>query len=244
MKQKQPLLFIIIALVLAAGFCLTAVLGVVGSGLGVWFLAGRPADVAVPTIRRVTPAATFTPTASPTAIPTATPTFTLTPVPSPAATPLPSPTPVPPTATPLPPTATGTPTPLPAPTFTPTPTPAPVYPFEVAETGSFPTSHPNFDVFIAVTGADNQPLAGYRVLGTHTGGLQLESAVSAGDWTENSGAMHYKAGNIKVQALNSPGGVWTLQLVDGAGTPVAPAVDLPFDESAPNWYFLLYRMAQ
>ena len=62
-----------------------------------------------------------------------------------------------------------------------------------------------------------------------------------GDWTANSGAMHYKAGNIKYEAPNSPSGVWTLQLVDGNNTPVAPPVEFAFDTASPAWYFLIYE---
>jgi hypothetical protein len=96
-------------------------------------------------------------------------------------------------------------------------------------------------VYVAITNPDNRPLSGYRVLGTHSSGLQIDSPVSAGDWTANSGAMHYKAGNIKYEAPNSPAGVWTLQLVDEANNPVAPPVEFPFDPASPTWYFLLYQ---
>jgi hypothetical protein len=112
----------------------------------------------------------------------------------------------------------------------------------VLETAQFPTGHPNFDVYIAITDADNTPLSGYRVLGSHSNGLQVDSQMSAGDWTVNSGAMHYKAGNIKFEALNSPTGVWTLQLVDEANHPVALPVEFSFDSSDPSWYFLSYRL--
>ncbi len=81
------------------------------------------------------------------------------------------------------------------------------------------------------------------MLGSHSSGEQMESQVSAGDWTVNSGAMHYKAGNIKYEVPKSPGGFWTLQLVDQAGSPVAPPVEFPFDAGSPTWYFLLYRKA-
>ena len=91
----------------------------------------------------------------------------------------------------------------------------------MGETSQFPTSHPNFDVYVAITNADNRPISGYRVLGTHSSGLQIDSQVSAGDWTVNSGAMHYKAGNIKYEAPNSPEGLWTLQLVDEANNPAS-----------------------
>ena len=77
-------------------------------------------------------------------------------------------------------------------------------------------------MFVAITDDDNSPLSGYRIVGTHDSGLQLESRESAGAWTENSGAMHYKAGNIKYEALNSP-------------------VEFSFDTANPTWYFLYFE---
>jgi hypothetical protein len=94
---------------------------------------------------------------------------------------------------------------------------------------------------VAITDSKNKPLSDYRVIGTHPNGLQVESQVSAADWTVNSGAMHYKAGNIKYEAPNSPTGVWTLQLVDAQNNPVSPPVQFPFDATDPTWYFLIYE---
>jgi hypothetical protein len=177
-----------------------------------------------------------TATASPTSLPTATATLVLTPSPTPRPTDTPTPTAtlVPPTPVPVPATVT------PPPTDTPEP-PPPAFPFIIKETGTFPTNHLNFDIFIAVVDQKNKPLGGFRVTGTHSNGWQVESALTAGDWTENSGAMHYKGGNVKFTAPNSPTGLWTMQLVDEANTPVAPPVEFPFDENNPTWYFLLYE---
>jgi hypothetical protein len=109
------------------------------------------------------------------------------------------------------------------------------------ENDQFPTNHPHFDVYVAITGAANHPLGGYRVLGSHSAGGQVESQASAADWTVNSGAAHYKAGNVKFQSLDSPGGTWTLRLVDPAGNQVAPSLELPFDPADATWFFVLYR---
>jgi len=198
-------------------------------------------------VAMVKPTFTNTPTSPPTPTATASPTLTATPT----DTPLPTDTPVPPTNTPTvepptntpEPTATNTPLPPPPPTNTPEPTPTPVpsFPFEIAEHETFPTSHLNFDVYIGVTDTDNHPLTGYRIIGTHSNGQQIESRESARDWTENSGAMWYKAGNIKYEAMSSPQGTWTLQLVDNSGQPVAPPIAFQFNPDDPTWYFLLYR---
>lgn len=191
------------------------------------------------------PQATYTNTPSPTMTATATPSPTDTPTPTPTltATPTETPTPIPPSATPLP-TATPTPIPIPpTPTDTPEPTdtPAPVYEFTILESQTYPTNHLNFDVYVAVTDGGNNPLGGYRVIGQHSGGMGLDSQPTADRWTQNSGAMHYKAGNVKYEVMNSPTGSWTLQLVNGANQPVAPPIELGFDAQNPSWHFVLYR---
>lgn len=238
--------FIIIGIIFI-GICGLSLM-TIGAGAMTWVALSEESTATPTVVQRVVADVrpTFTPTPSPTETPTltvtptstATPTDTSTPIP-PTETPTETPTPPPPTETPP---ATATPVP-PPPTDTPEPTatPVPSYPFEIAEHLNFPTNHPNFDVFIGVTDEGNHPLSGYRVIGMHSSGWQIESAVSAGDWTENSGAMWYKAGNIKYAAPNSPSGTWMLQLVDGGGQPAAPAITFDFQAESPSWYFLLYR---
>jgi outer membrane biosynthesis protein TonB len=273
MKKKQHRIIFITGIILLIGFCLAVTLVTMGSGLTLWVglkqtakfspTAPRPTRKILvmpsPTLigsmpspgTTATPAEPLTaPTTSKPLPPDATVAPTLPPV-TPTSPPLPTdtatPTPLPatPTPTPLPPTATPSPTPPPpTATDTPTATPTPGHTFTVSETEQFPTSHPNFDVYIAITDANNTPLSGYRVLGQHSGGLQVESQISANAWTANSGAMHYKAGNIKYEVPDSPGGVWSLQLVDEAGHQVAPSVELSFDSSDPTWYFVLYRQIE
>lgn len=250
MGQKQARILFVLLTILIVALCIGTAFVTLGSSVTLWFALDRNSARPTPTVRLLRRAAvleTAIPTAaSATATPTVQPTETAMPSPTPTATfatlIAPTFTPAPPTSTSFPPTATPVPTQAP-PTATPLPTatPIPSYPFTILETGQFPTSHINFDVFIAVTSADNKPLAGYRVLAQHDSGLQEETEISAGDWTHNSGAMHYKAGNIKLSVLGSPGGVWVLQLVDEAGTPLAPQIEFPFDPSNPTWYFLLYR---
>ncbi|MBN1992142.1 MAG: hypothetical protein JW953_05520 [Anaerolineae bacterium] len=220
-----------------------------GSGLTLWLGLAQtaPSSPTPRPTRRSLALTTATPAVIP--FPTASATATLAPSPTATSTPLPpdtaTPTPLPSSPTPLPPTATPSPSPLPPTAISvPTTTPVPSFAFTISEVEKFPTGQLNFDVYIAVTDANNQPLSGYRVLGAHSGGMQLESAASAGAWTENSGAMHYKAGNIKYQALNSSGGAWTLQLLNEAGQPAAPPLELSFDSAAPSWYFVLYRQVE
>jgi hypothetical protein len=69
----------------------------------------------------------------------------------------------------------------------------------------------------------------------------VDSAVSAPEWTENSGAMWYKGANLKYHVANSSSGTWTMQLVNGDNQPVAEPVVLNFDTNNLTWYFLLYR---
>lgn len=222
---------------------LCAILASVGVGsAGYLWLANRATATATPrpvieVVRFATPpTATPSPTAtsSPTATPTPTASATLTPSPPPPPTDTPTP---PPTNTPAPTIAPPTATPIP----TDTSTPPPAFPFSIKESDKFETNHLNFDVYVAVVNRDNKPLSDYRIIGSHSGGLQIESQPSAGDWTQNSGAKHYKAGNIKFEAFNSPTGVWTLQLVNAEGAPVAPPVQFEFDAASPSWYFIIFE---
>ncbi|MDM8528379.1 hypothetical protein QUF58_09220 [Anaerolineales bacterium HSG24] len=250
---SNPKVVISIAMVVLL-FCVAGLLITTGSGLTLWYVwqddparltpipppTRNSAAVMVPTFTpTTTPTATATPTATPTTTPTNTATPTATSVPP---TVTPTDTPIPPTDTPVP---TDTPIPtntsLPTDTPEPTATPAPVYQFTVPEQNDFPTNHPDFDVFVAITDDGNNPLGGYKVIGTHSSGIQQESAVSVDRWTENSGAMWYKAGNIKYQFKNSPTGVWTIQLVDERNQSVAPPVQFNFDAGNPSWHFILYR---
>lgn len=242
MKNKH--IFIIIGIALLIGVCLFVM---VSSGGILWWLSSHPLTVTPTSTLPSTPVSYVTPEATATLSPP--PTFAPTATPLPTDTPtlvVPSPTPAPsntPTATSSPPPPTDTPAPPPPPTATslPTDTPAPVFSFEAVEVDPFPTNHLDFDVYIAVTDANNTPLSGYKVVGVHSSGLRVESALSAGDWTENSGAMYYKAGNIKYQVTNSPGGVWQLQLVDQTGAAAAEPLDFSFDPANLKWYFVLYR---
>lgn len=231
-------LFIIITIALI-GVCIFVVFITIGSGVAYWLtmsnVAAAPSATALPT-RRPSPTPSSTSTSTQTSTPTPTPTATATLTPSPTLTS--SPTPVPPTETltpiPIP------PTPTPAPTNTPVP-PPPSFPFIITETEGYDTNHLDFDVYIAITDAKNKPLNGYRVIGSHSSGMQVESQVSAGDWTVNSGARQYKGGNLKFSVPNSPSGTWSLQLVNEANQAVAPAIQFPFDAAKPTWNFILYR---
>jgi hypothetical protein len=245
--SKLPL--ILIAGVFIAGLCALILFFLFGSGLAFWFVTGEESvsvKVTPRLIRQVEALSWSTPTATPTSTATSVPSPTLTSTATPVetATPLPtvSPTPLP-TASPTPlptdpPRLPDTPTPIPTDTATPAP---PAYPFIIKESAQFPTNHFNFDIYIAIVNDDNRPLSDYRVIGVHSSGLQITSPISAGDWIVNSGAMHYKAGNVKYEAPNSPTGTWTLQLVDGGNTPVAPPVEFTFDTASPTWYFLIYE---
>jgi hypothetical protein len=245
LKSKNSTWIITLVILLLAGSCVLVAFTALGSGLTLWLAANRIELTATPTAtptRKLaalpsltpSPSPTFTPipTATPTPVPTATATLVPTLTPSFTPTPLP--------ATPTPPPPPPTPTPIPSDM----PTPAPGFPFVVLETEGHETNHLNFDIYVAITDKNNKPLSGYRLLGRHSSGLQVDSQVSANDWTVNSGARQYKGGNLKYEVPNSPTGTWTLQLVDEAGQPAAPPIDFPFDTASPAWYFILYRRVE
>lgn len=246
--MQSSRLFILLGVIALLTVCAAGAFVALGSGLALVMLGDRPATniaaESAPTRRPATAASLPTVTSTPTVTPSSPPTDTPTPTPSATAsatatyTPPPTETPPPdtptPTATPAPPTAT------PPPTETPAPTPAP-FAFAIKEQAAFETNHLNFDVYIAVVDGSNKPLPDYRVIGTHSSGMQVESRPTANDWTENSGAMHYKGGNLKYEVMNSPGGEWTLQLVGPDGAPVAPPAQFPFDAASPHWYFIIFE---
>jgi hypothetical protein len=246
LKRKNSTWIIALTILLLGGSCILVAFIALGSGLTLWLAANQIEVTATPT---ATPARKLAALPSPTPAPSATftpvPTETPTPLPTATATLVPTWTP---SATPtsLPPTPTSPPPPPPPPTPIPsdTPTPAPSFPFVIQETENHETNHFNFDIYVAITDKDNHPLSGYRVLGHHSSGLQVDSQPSANDWTVNSGARQYKGGNLKYEAPNSPTGTWTLQLVDEAGQSVAPSIEFPFDAASPSWYFILYRRVE
>lgn len=226
--------------ILLGGSCVFAAFTIAGSSLTLWLAMQQPVVTATPTATSTRKlVALLAPSPSPSAPLIPTLTETPTPLPTDTATFTPSLTPTfTPTATPMTPSATPPP---PTPTPTDTPTPAPSFPFIIVETEGHETNHLNFDIYIAITDEDNKPLSGYRVLGHHSSGLQVDSQTSAGDWTVNSGARQYKGGNLKYEAPNSPTGAWAIQLVDESGQAVAPEITFPFDATNPFWYFILYR---
>ncbi len=261
MKRYAKLLFSTLAVLVAVSFCFTLVLVTTGSGLTLLYFQEEERPPTAAPITTLMPLALMRGTATPAASPSPTVALLIDddvaalesaeqaaateppPTEPPPETDTPAPTETPPPTETLLPTDPPAPTEAPPPTETPSPTdtPAPSYGFALIEKDEFPTGKADLDVFIAVTNDDNRPVSGYRVIATHSDGTQIESGASAGDWTENSGAMHYKAGNIKLHVLNSPGGTWTLQLVDDGGQPAAAPVVLPFDDFNPAWYFVLYQ---
>jgi hypothetical protein len=247
--RKVLLLAVMIAVVIG---CTSGVLLGAGAGMAFWFASGSE----VKPIARAPSPTRMWPTVTSTILPTATEapaaavdplTPTVSPTPTNTATPAPTEMPsATATIAPLPtPTAAATETPVP-PTLTPAPTetPLPAFDFELAESDAFPTGKDDFDAFIAVTDANNNPLGGYRIMGTHSNGQQLESQPSVDRWSENSGAMHYKAGNIKLHVTDSPEGEWTLTLVNAENQVAAASVNLAVDRAAPQWYFLLFRLKE
>ena len=235
---------------------LLAVLAVIACGIGAvvgagvaftaWLDAGvasaSAASTMPPTYAWPTETATPTATSAPTATqvpPTVTPSPTDTPVPT--STPVPSPSATEPVAV-----ATLAPTSrAAAAAVAPTPlvTAAPSYAFVLAESDAFPTGKGDLDVFVAITDRNNNPVGDYHLLVTNASGQSLESATSVDRWSENSGANHYKAGNIKLHYENVVAGDWTLTLMDAANQVVAEPFVLAFEPAAPQWFFILFRLA-
>ena len=142
--------------------------------------------------------------------------------PAPTATPVP-PTPVPAaTAAPVQPTA-----PPAAPTDTPPPadTPAPALPFNLASQEQFPEGNNLVRVFAYVT-AGEAPAPGLTLRISRDGAELPVTGVTSAEagltWPVQNPRQRFQ--NLKVEFPNvQPGGVWTVQLVDGGGAPLGPA---------------------
>ncbi len=217
---------------------------------------------AVPTATS-TPSPAPTHTSTPTPIPTATPTRVVkdTPTPTPSNTPTSTATPtVTATNTRVVPVITGggggggggTGGGNPAPTAT----PASQYPFLM--TGgplSYSTSNHIF-VILAQVKNGNQPLEGYRLVGTHSPtGFQWESVVSCPDLCKASGPeaiydengklvekFQIQKGNLVFESPAYDTGVWSLMLVDSMGRQVSDVFQLALDSADKYWFY--YEFSQ
>ncbi len=196
----------------------------------------------VEVIKTVRPTFTSTPVSTPTPTITLTPTFT--PPPTPTSTPTNTRTPrLTPTATP---TATSTPGPPPPPTYTPLPTntPAPTWPFRLAELYTQPTEATILSIMVAVQGADNAWIAGYRVVGIDPNGIVTKSEFSADrsiGYTPPGDVV--KSGNTKFEPQPRSvyiAGVWTFFLESTEGKQVSETFTVEMNTENRVWYFFRF----
>ncbi len=137
----------------------------------------------------------------------------------PPATPVPpTPAPVQPTAPPEPPAA---PTELPAPVDT----PLPALPFNLASQEQFPEGNNLVRIFAYVT-AGEKPAPGLTLRVSRDGAELPVTGVTAAEsgltWPVANPRQRFQ--NLKVEFPNVQStGVWSVQLVDGSGTPAGPA---------------------
>ncbi len=215
-----------------------------------------------------TPRPTATPTASPTATNTPSPTSTETPPPTATATRVVVDTPTPTTTyTPLPtpiPTATNTPiasiaqSNAPASGSNNAPIPASAsasaHPFKIiAEPIAYKTKNHIF-VILAKVMADDDPLSGYRLVGTQSPtGFQWESVLSCPDLCKASGPeavynedgetikkFDIQKGNLFFESPLYETGVWSLMLVDAQGQQVSDVFQLALDSEDKLWFYYVF----
>ncbi|HMR63029.1 MAG TPA: hypothetical protein PKE64_03370, partial [Anaerolineae bacterium] len=177
------------------------------------------------------------------------PTLTPSPVPFPTETPtsLPTETPVPPPAQPPAPKA-------PPPTATPsepTPTPAPQYKFMLREQGNREfqrTTNNLITMYVAIVSAGNVPVGGYKVVGDHSAGMHVESALSDWNWSATNclDCDYIKFGNVKFEPGPFVDGVWNIYVADEAGTQLSPVVPLPYSTNPDQWVwdFVIFAEAE
>ena len=173
------------------------------------------------------------------AMPTATETATSVP-PTPTPTTAPSYTPTPE------PTATETPTPTVEPTVTPTLTPSatPVFTFDLELAEKHPTESlaPNVvRIFLYVADEDGAGLPGYSLHVVHNDTELPVDKVSEGglpSLTRGEPSAYTRFTNMNVVFVESQSGTWIVQLVDGNGVAVGPAVEfeLTADEMTRELY--------
>ncbi|MCB0168884.1 MAG: hypothetical protein KDI79_31945, partial [Anaerolineae bacterium] len=188
----------------------------------------------------------------PTEIPTPVPTLTPSPAPIPSDTPVP-----PPTDTPAPPPPTPTPVQMaapqvqvqaqvpsqPAPTDTPvvpTDTPAPSFRFSVKEQGNRAFQRTNYQaivIYVAIVTASNVPIGGLKIVGDHSSGTHVESALSDWHWSATNclDCDYVKFGNVKFEPGTFSDGVWNIYVADSAGTPLSPVVPLSYSADPEQW---------
>ncbi len=158
--------------------------------------------------------------------------------PDPTATSAPTDTPIP-TDTPQP-----TDTPTPEPTLTPTPTEVINYQFELESAQQFPTESLAPDVvriYAYVYEPDQLGLGSYGLRILHNGAVMETNAVSTAGLpkaTRNEPGPYTRFTNLSEIVVEAQAGEWTVQLVDGAGTPVGPAAEftLTADEDTRELY--------
>jgi hypothetical protein len=144
----------------------------------------------------------------------------------PASPPTSTPAPVPPTATPAPAEA---------------PSPATAFAFDLVAQDQFPEDN-IVRVFVYVYSDSEPALAGYSVKVKHNGGeLPVNGQTAGGNpsltWPFHDDRQRFT--NLKVEfSIQPPGGPWEVQLVDGGGNPVGPAVtfNLTNDETDRELY--------
>ncbi|MCB0223613.1 MAG: hypothetical protein KDI02_07990 [Anaerolineae bacterium] len=190
----------------------------------------------------------------PTDIPTPVPTLTPSPAPSPSDTPVPSPT-----DTPVPPPPPPTPVQLeaqpqvpvqaaqtlsqPEPTETPvvpTDTPAPSFRFTVKEQGNRAFQRTNYQaivIYVAIVTASNVPIGGLKIVGDHSSGIHVESALSDWHWSATNclDCDYVKFGNVKFEPGTFSDGVWNIYVADDGGNQRSPVVPLSYSSSPDQW---------
>ncbi len=134
-------------------------------------------------------------------------------------------TPVPPTPAPVQPTTPPEPPAAPPATPAPVATPLPALPFNLASQEQFPEENNLVRIFAYVTAAE-EPAPGLTLRVTRDGAELPVTGVTAAQsgltWPVANPRQRFQ--NLKVEFPNVQStGVWSVQLVDGSGTPAGPA---------------------
>jgi hypothetical protein len=112
--------------------------------------------------------------------------------------------------------------------------------FDLESSERFPTQSSKASrvrVYVLVYSLAEFALPGYSVRVWHDGILLPSYALSTGglpEQTRPEPSSYTRLTNLQVEFIQRPGGIWEVQLVNAAGTPVGPPATFTLAESDPN----------
>jgi len=117
---------------------------------------------------------------------------------------------------------------------------APDFAFDLESSERFPAQSPKANrvrIYVYVYSLAEFALPGYSVRVWHNGVLLPSYTLSTGglpEQTRPEPSLYTRLANLQVEFTQRPGGIWEVQLVNAAGTPVGPPATFTLAEGDPN----------